>query len=100
MAPTKGKWEIHDGGRFEATGDFGPSICASTGQDTCQPLFQFLGPADIEERKDNARLITEAPEMAELIRYIATELENEESDAYAIERAQQLLARIERTDLI
>lgn len=51
-----------------------------------------------ENSEANARLIAASRKMAELIRYIAEELEEEYSDAWAIKRAQMLLAEIEGKD--
>lgn len=60
---TPGPWEIHDGGRFGEFGDLGPSVCAVTGDNLCQPLVEFVGPADAEECEANAHLIAAAPDM-------------------------------------
>lgn len=56
-------WEVHDGGRFGQYGDDGPSICASTGPATCQPLFQVVGPADPKECEANTYLAAAAPKL-------------------------------------
>lgn len=53
---SKGPWEIHDGGRFGNWGDFGPSICASTEPGLCQPLYEFVGPADLNTCRANGEL--------------------------------------------
>lgn len=58
---TPGPWEIHDGGCFGEYGSTGPSICHPTSETTCQPLFEIVGPADIEECGANAALAIAAP---------------------------------------
>ena len=60
---TQGEWEVHDGGRFGQFGESGPSICAITGPNSCQPLFEICGPAEAAECSANAHLAAAAPDL-------------------------------------
>ena len=62
---TPGTWEIHDYDGFSFTNGVGPTICAMTGPSTCQPLFEFIGPADPEECAANGNLVIAAPGLLE-----------------------------------
>jgi hypothetical protein len=64
---TPGPWEIHDGGRFGSWGNSGPSVCAVTGKNLCQPLVEFVGPDDLGQCAANARLIAAAPDLLEAL---------------------------------
>jgi hypothetical protein len=60
---TPGPWAVHDGGRFGEWGDSGPSICAETGPNRCQPMFVLQGPADLGQCRANAALVAAAPDL-------------------------------------
>lgn len=98
---SKGPWEIHDGGRFGNWGDLGPSICASTGLGLCQPLYEFVGPADLDTCRANGELTCQS---RNALRPMVTALEAAIELLHHIERygepedsgnAQGTIARIE-----
>jgi len=89
---TPGPWVIHDGGRFGVWHSGGPSICAMTGPSLCQPLVEFVGPADIKQCEANAHLMASAPELLEILKKA---LDPNVSRGMWVEQATDLIAKAE-----
>jgi hypothetical protein len=68
MSDEKRQWEIHDGGKLGQWDGSGPTICEKNSDNTCQPLFELCGPADLEKCRENLALGAAAPEMLAMLK--------------------------------